>query len=668
MQSELILKKDVDLHHSQDPYRVQNADEIDEDQSIERQLRFVLNRLTPENFQKLVINLINLPLNTQERLNTAVNIIYQNALNEELYSHLYAQACKLMSQIKVPFEHVSSKFISFLSILLKKCEKEFDTDYHKDKYYEYLVKEAEFVTDEQKRKQLLDQANEQLEKAKQNYIGNVSFLAELYNMDLLDDAILHEGIKRLFEKQEKDEENLECLCKLLTRVGPKFDNYKNKEKIDDYFEHLRDIYEKRFSISARIRFMILNLIELRENNWTPRHESGPKRIEEIRNQVLAEREERELRFAQTVPQTQIEFMVADGRRYSLFYGYAHHILDQLKYREDFDRVLGYILKVDPDRHSELFEALICISMDKSDQQRDLIGEFFYQNLKSKVFKLDQFKMGLRKVLLKALESYMKGYKFPKKLSQILANLIRLDFLDISFLKDAFEPVKRDQLCARIMAKTLKLAAEQIGCQNVSDIFELSGLDFNYFFENFENEVDRRDFFKEMRIEWVSTIHEHQRQSVELIQSFKEKLEVIFRETGEEPLAVLDRIEPEFHKEETKTKEFIRALSVVFFEKVLHHKRIDSDKFKKMENILVNFVKEHLDLQLEMLYSVQVLAFHMKYETNFLPVSFMLLYSDEIVERKAFFKWMNNPRGKGHGIAQVFLSSFFEHISRPQTEK
>lgn len=615
MQSELDLKKEADLSQSKEPYRVKKPEEIDEDESIERELRFVLNRFTPDNFQKLIINLLNLPLNTQDRLNNAVSIIYHNALNEELYSHLYAQACKLMSQINVPFEHVSFKFINFLTILLKKCENEFDSDYHKDKYYEYLIKEAEFVTDEQKRNELFAKANQQLEKAKQNYIGNVTFLAELYNIDLLDDAILDEGIKRLFEKQEKDEENLECLCKLLTRVGPKYDNIKNKDKVNDYFEYLRDIYEKRYSLSARIRFMILNLIELRENNWKPRHQTGPKRIEEIRNEVMAEIQSKQLEFSKTVPQTKIEFIVADGRRFSLFYGYSHHILDHLKFREDFDRVLDYILKVDPDRHNELFEALICISMDRSDQLRNLIGEFFYQNLKGKLLRLDQFEIGLRKVLIKAFESYVKGFKFPKKLSQILVNLFRLDFLKLDFLKKSFEPIRHDQLCARIMARTLRAAEEQIGHQNIADIFELSGLDFDYFFENFENEEDKRDFFKEMKIEWISTINEHTRQNVALIESFKEKLEAIFKETGAEPLAVLDRIEPEFHKEETKTKEFIRALTVVFFENALYHKSLDREKFKKMENILVNFVKEHPDLQLEVLYSLQVFAFHLKYETS-----------------------------------------------------
>lgn len=683
MQSEIDLKKEVILRNSQEPYRVKKLEEIDQDESIERELRFVLNRLTPENFQKLIINLLNLPLNTQDRLNNAVSIIYQNALHEELYSHLYAQACKLMSQIKVPFEHVSFKFISFLTILLKKCEKEFDSDYHKDKYYEYLVKEAEFVSDKQKRQELLFQANQQLEKAKQNYIGNVTFLAELYNMDILDDAIMDEGIKQLFEKQEKDEENLECLCKLLTRIGSKYDNIKNKDKINDYFEHLRDIYEKRYSLSARIRFMIMNLIELRENKWKPRHQTGPKRIEEIRSQVMTETQAKQLQFAKTVPQTQIEFMVADGRRFSLFYGYSHHILDHLKFREDFDRILDYIIKVDPDRHSDLFEAIICISMDRSDQLRDLIGEFFYQNLKCKVLRLDQFEIGLRKVLVKALESYVKGFKFPKKLSQILVNLFRLDFLKLGFLKQSFEPIKHDQLCARLMARTLKAAEEQIGHQNIADIFELSGLDFDYFFENFENDEDKRDFFKEMRIEWVSTVNEHKGQNVALIESFKEKLESIFKETGAEPLAVLDKIEPQFHNQETKTKEFIRALTVVFFENALYHKSLDKEKFKKMENILTNFVKEHPDLQLEVLYSLQVFAYHLKYETSiflkiflikvltfhkdFLPVSFALLYSDEIIDRKVFYKWMNNPRGKGHGIAQVKLSYFFEHISRPDYE-
>ncbi|CAF0823993.1 unnamed protein product [Brachionus calyciflorus] len=667
MESELILKKDVELHHTQDPYRVRKSEELDEDESIERELRFVLNRLTPQNFQKLILNLLNLPINSEERLRLAVDIIFQNAISEELYSHLYAQACKLMSQIQVPFEHVSTKFINFLTILLKKCEKEFDSDYHKDKYYEYLIKEAEILTDEEKRKEILTKANEQLERAKQNYIGNIAFLGEIYNMSLLDDAIIHEGIQRLFEKQEKDEENLECLCKLLTRIGHKFDNEKNKEKLNEYFDMLKNICDKRYSISLRIRFMILNLIELRENNWKPRHETGPKRIDDIRKEAQIEKEKKLLEFGPTLGETRIEYITVDGRRHTLFYGYAHHILDHLKFKENFDRILDYINKVDVERHNDLFEALISISMDRSDQDRDLLGEFFYENLKEKKLNLVQFTLGLRKILIKALESYVKSFKFPRKLSQILVNLFRVDFLDLGFLKESFEPIKHDQLCARVMAKTLRSAAERIGCHNVCDLFELSGLDFNYFFENFENEEDRIDFLREMKIDWVRIQHEHIKQNVELIEEFKEKLEAIFKETGSEPLAVIDRIEPEFHKEETR-KEFIRALTVVFFENCMMNRKIDKEKFKKHEKILLNYIQEHNDLKLEVLYCVQVLAFHMKYKPNILKDSFQLLHDDNLIDKKVFYKWINNPVGKGHGMAQVFLNDFFESLSRPKSEE
>lgn len=668
MESDLILKKDVELHHAKDPYRVKKPEELGEDESIERELRFVLNRLTPQNFQKLVIKLLNLPINSEERLQQAVNLVFQNALNEEIYSHLYAQACKLMSQIHVPFEHVSSKFISFLTVLLKKCEKEFDTDYQKDKYYEYLLKEAEIIQDEEKRKELLTKANEQLEKAKENYIANVAFLGELYNMDLLDDAIMHEGIQRLFEKHEKDEENLECLCKLFTRIGLKFDKEKNKENMKDYLQILRDISEKRYSISSRIRFMILNLLELHERNWKPRHDTGPKRIDEIRKEVQIEKEATITEFGPSLAESKLEYITVDGRRHTLFYGYAHHILDHLRFKENFDRVLDYINKVDVEKHSDLFEALISISIDKTDQERDLIGEFFYEHLKEKKLSLEQFKIGLKKVLMKALESYIKSFKFPKKLSQILVNLFRVDLFDLGFLKESFEPIRHDQLCARIMAKTLRVATERIGVHNVCDLFEISGLDFDYFFENFDSQEDKIDFFREMRIDWITVQHEHLKQNVEMIQSYKEKLETIFHETGDEPLAVLDRIEPEFHKNETKTKEFIRALTVTFFEKVMTNRKFDEQKFKKREKILQNFIQEHEDLELEVLYSIQVLAFHMRYQPNILNQSFNLLYNDGLVDKKVFYKWMNNPRGKGHGMAQVFLNDFFESISRPRVEE
>src|SRR5690606_23502502 len=88
--------------------------------------------------------------------------------------------------------------------------------------------------------------------------------------------------------------------KILDEEPPKDVN--GKEILDKYFETVKKISEDK-SINSRIRFMFLDLIDLRKNNWVERKNQktiGPKTIEEIRNDVAQEQLEKEVQLAKTM--------------------------------------------------------------------------------------------------------------------------------------------------------------------------------------------------------------------------------------------------------------------------------------------------------------------------------------------------------------------------------
>ncbi len=62
-----------------------------------------------------------------------------------------------------------------------------------------------------------------------------------------------------------------------------------------YFRTLDRILNER-KFSNRIRFIIMNLIDLRKNNWESRLKDGniPTAIDQIREEVICDEEEREL--------------------------------------------------------------------------------------------------------------------------------------------------------------------------------------------------------------------------------------------------------------------------------------------------------------------------------------------------------------------------------------
>lgn len=85
-----------------------------------------------------------------------------------------------------------------------------------------------------------------------------------------------------------DEENLECLCKLLTTIGKVLES-KNTD-LADYFKQMQQIANRKGKISSRIRFMLQDVIDLRENKWVPRRDdSNPKTMDQIQKEAESER-------------------------------------------------------------------------------------------------------------------------------------------------------------------------------------------------------------------------------------------------------------------------------------------------------------------------------------------------------------------------------------------
>lgn len=125
-------------------------------------------------------------------------------------------------------------------------------------------------------------------------------------------------------------EDLECLCQIMRTVGPRLDHekakvqkekyiiFKQSDKIiqfgllwgfffplpiccpvtvkiflsqslmDQYFSRMRSLMNNK-DLPARIRFLLQDTVELRENNWVPRKafiDNGPKTINQIRQDAV----------------------------------------------------------------------------------------------------------------------------------------------------------------------------------------------------------------------------------------------------------------------------------------------------------------------------------------------------------------------------------------------
>ena len=103
---------------------------------------------------------------------------------------------------------------------------------------------------------------------------------------------MHDCVKSLLN--QPDEEDLECLCRLITTVGIKMDDAPSQQLMDAYFDRVKRI-ARISTYSSRIRFSLQNLIDFEGvMNGFPRREKegeNPKTIEEVHKQAAMEQYE-----------------------------------------------------------------------------------------------------------------------------------------------------------------------------------------------------------------------------------------------------------------------------------------------------------------------------------------------------------------------------------------
>ncbi len=205
----------------------------------------------------------------------------------------------------------AAKKTSLRTVLICKCQNEFE----KDDIYERLVKEeAEFKANRSSMdKKLFEEKEEEFVehriKMKRRIVGNIQFIGELYKKELLKETIIHKCCCKLLNAQitdkgtcsfinnKVDEENLECLCKLLTTTGKKVSSEKQGKRVAEYFRLLEKICKdkKKNGVSSRTIFMIHDLVDLRANDWTPRHKvEKAKTLDELHKEAASDERNRML--------------------------------------------------------------------------------------------------------------------------------------------------------------------------------------------------------------------------------------------------------------------------------------------------------------------------------------------------------------------------------------
>ena len=308
------------LHKTDNKYVIGTVD--DEEQKRQRSFKAILNKLTPDNFEKLLEKLLDVGITEAITLVGLIGQLFEKALQEPTFSSLYAELCRVLSdrflsegvEFLDPAAPEGQQAITFKRVLLNKCQEEFESgdkaiakaeagDDEDDDKKEGEEGEEKSETEkeledgeideppkpkteeelalEERRKQL--KREDRLLQARRRMLGNIRFIGELFKKSMLTERIMHTCIMKLLGEGEKtpNEEDVEALCKLMTTVGGQLDHQKAKAYMDAYFRRM-EVLSKSEEMSSRHRFMLQDVIDTRAKGWRERRkEEGPKKIEDV---------------------------------------------------------------------------------------------------------------------------------------------------------------------------------------------------------------------------------------------------------------------------------------------------------------------------------------------------------------------------------------------------
>lgn len=256
-----------------------------DDASVERASRSILNKLTIEKFDSLYEQLATCGVSTPEHIKILMREVFEKATVQHHFIGMYADLCvrleadpRLASAMGAVGEPTS-----FRHLLLHQCQVAFE---------QLLEPPAEDANEGHLN---LEAKDEQEALRKRRALGNVKFVGQLMVRGMLSSRLLVACSDALLRGQTTCPEALESLAALLTVAGKKFDgrsDWQYSDRLDAIFARLRELTKDKM-VSARVRFLLRDLLELRDGGW-PEHgrpavaKEGPMRLEEVKERAAEE--------------------------------------------------------------------------------------------------------------------------------------------------------------------------------------------------------------------------------------------------------------------------------------------------------------------------------------------------------------------------------------------
>ena len=255
-----------------------NIDKEAEKDPIKFQITELLNILTKDNYKTTSDQIYAIIENSIESQVKFLDVLFNKSVNEKSFVALYAKLCKdfdkkLPQKAPIKEDKKSDKPKKSNSVmrtkLLDKCREIFKIE-NNEKFDEYIK---------------VQDKDERNIKLKNFVLGNVNFIGELINIQILSKKIVKQCLNNLLERfydKNSDESlkmiNLEAVVILLNNFGTLLKEREKKLKeddkkvfnsvVDEYLQKLDEIIQsKDTKVDTPVKFKIINLINKSKNNW-----------------------------------------------------------------------------------------------------------------------------------------------------------------------------------------------------------------------------------------------------------------------------------------------------------------------------------------------------------------------------------------------------------------
>ncbi|CAH7688708.1 armadillo-type protein [Phakopsora pachyrhizi] len=289
------------------------------DDPVERKVKSLLNKLTNENFYSISAQILeqikdiqseNDEKSNTHKVKTVIKLIFEKAIDESQYSQIYARLIislhhSLLSwDFEIPktydqFGKPIKAAIVFKRCLIENCQASFEKGLSnlKDSNGKIISsihsqnnstnKELDLVSISEENLDIESEEYNLIQKSKRRWFGLIELIGELFGTKILSGKVINMCFKELLleqrAKEEKDGKSLkkekekfliseiiiETIFKLAKTIGRGLRRINcSSPEFERHVDNISEIgkkYEKM--ISSRSKFMIMELIELREKGW-----------------------------------------------------------------------------------------------------------------------------------------------------------------------------------------------------------------------------------------------------------------------------------------------------------------------------------------------------------------------------------------------------------------